>query len=219
MKVSIKCLLFLLITTQVCIAQKTGINIANPKATFDVNGDIIIRNVPLVGHNGDGSFYEIGLDNENRIVTKSKDAGSFSLYLGFDPMAPSHSVKIPIKIEKNYITKITGTSIGACEGVKVDFELQFIDKRFISAILQGYPLSESQKAKVYERVILTSATNVFGTPLEILAKASSCGSESGHILSLNPDDTLSVTFSDKPTYFPNAGVFVIYSVDKTKYIN
>lgn len=219
MKVSIKCLLFLLITTQVCIAQKTGINIANPKAAFDVNGDIIIRNVPLVGHNGDESFYEIGLDNENRIVTKNKDIKSYSIYLGFDPIAPSHTAKIPIKIEKDYITKITGTSIGACNGVKVDFELQFIDKKFISAILQAYSLKESDP-KVYDRVVLTSATNIFGSTLESLAKAGCSGSSTtGHTLSLNTDATLSVTFNDTPTYFPNAGVFVIYSVEKTKYIN
>lgn len=218
MKLSITCLLFLLITLQVCIAQDTGVNTKNPKATLDVNGDLIIRTIPLVGHNGDNSFYQLGFDNENRIVTKTKDIGSFSLYLGFSPMAPSHTANMPLKIEKDYITKITGTSIGACNGVKVDFELQFIDKKFISAILQAYSLKESEP-KVYDRVVLTSATNIFGSPLEILAKASTCSGQSGHTLSLKTDDTISVTFLDSPAYYPNAGVFVIYSVDKTKYVN
>lgn len=218
MKLSITHLLFLLIISQVCIAQNTGINTLNPKATLDVNGDLIIKKVPLLGHNGNFSFFQLGLDNENRVVTKSKDVGSFSLYLGFDPMAPSHTADISLKIEKDYITKITGTSIGACNGVKVDFELQFIDKKFISAILQAYSLKESDP-KVYDRVVLTNATNIFGSPLEILAKASTCGGQSGHTLSLKTDDTISVTFLDSPGYYPNAGVFVIYSVDKTKYIN
>lgn len=216
MKLSITHLLFLLIISQVCIAQNTGINTLNPKATLDVNGDLIIKKVPLLGHNGNFSFFQLGLDNENRVVTKSKDVESFSLYLGFSPMAPSHTADISLKIEKDYITKITGTSIGACNGVKVDFELQFIDKKFISAILQAYSLKESDP-KVYDRVVLTSATNIFGSPLEILAKASTCGGQSGHTLSLKTDDTISVTFLDSPAYYPNAGVFVIYSVDKTKY--
>jgi hypothetical protein len=219
MKLSITSLLFLLITTQICVAQNTGINTKNPKATLDINGDLIIEKIPLVGHNGDFSFYQLGYDNENRIVTKSKEIESFSIYLGFSPMAPTHTAKIPVKIEKGYITKITGTSIGACFGVKVDFELQFIDKKFISAVLQAYSLKESEPDTVYDRVVITNSLTFFTKSLETLAKATACSADSGHTLSLNTDDTLSVTFLDKPTYYPNSGIFVIYNVNKTKYIN
>lgn len=102
MKFSITYLLLSLLISQFSIAQNTGINTTTPKATLDVNGDIIIRDVPLLGHNGDDSFFEIGLDNENRVVTKNKEVKSFSRYLGFAPMAPSHTVNIPILLEKNY---------------------------------------------------------------------------------------------------------------------
>lgn len=206
----------LLMISQVCTAQKTGINTITPAATLDVNGDLIIRNVPLVGHNGDNSFFEIGVDSENRVVTKNKDVTSYSAYLGFDPMAPSHFVKMPLKVETNYITKITGTSIGACNGVKVDFELQFIDNKFISATLQAYPLAASQSGKVYDKVILSSTANISSDSLEMLAKAG-CSAQAGHILSLSADGYLQVSFNDRPTYYPNAGIFVIYSVEKSKY--
>lgn len=216
MKLSIPSLFFLLITSQFSIAQNVGVNTKTPKSALDVNGDLIIRNVPLLGHNGDDSYFEIGIDNENRIITKNKEIKSYSRYLGFDPMAPSHTVKIPIKLEKNYITKFTGTSIGACYGVKVDFEIQFIDKKFISAVLQAYPLAELQASTVYDRVILTSKSNIFSQYLEKLANASAC-TDSGHIFSLDTEGNIVVTYFDAPTYFPNAGIFVIYNVEKTKY--
>ncbi|MBF7093081.1 hypothetical protein IUY40_16230, partial [Flavobacterium sp. ALJ2] len=118
----------------------------------------------------------------------------------------------------NYITKFVGTTIGACEGVKIDFEIQFIDKKFISAVLQAYPLSEKTKDKVYERVVLTAKSDIYSKTLEQLANASTCGSgQYGHTLSLTPDGYLTVTFYDTFPYFPNAGIVVVYNIEKTKY--
>ncbi|WP_052187024.1 hypothetical protein [Chryseobacterium indologenes] len=69
----------------------------------------------------------------------------------------------------------------------------------------------------YATVTLSSSQSVFGKPLEWLANAGNNPSfpTAGHTLSYS-NGQISVTFVDFPIYYPNAGLFVIYTTDKIK---
>lgn len=191
---------------------QTGVNTKAPKATLDVNGDLIVRDLPIIKEKE--AYYAIGHDSNNRIVSLSREISSYSTYLGYSPMAAAHKEELPFVLENGYITTIEGFSIGACYGVMINFTITFIGTKYIGTKLQGISTANNNK---YAEVTLSSGETVFGTPLEILAKASSCGANSGHTLSFNTQNNkISVSFLDKPTYYSNAGIFVINKVIKIK---
>ncbi|WP_010254450.1 hypothetical protein [Myroides injenensis] len=194
--------------------ERIGINKALPEATLDINGDLIIREIPVIQH-GD-EFYSIGHDKKHKIVSKSKDVTSFSTYLGFSPDAKIHTAVLPINLEDNYIITISGFSVGACYGVLTEFTITFIGKNFSYASLQSYATAK-EVTKTYSKVTLNSNNNIFNTPLEILSKGSECESTSGHTLRYNKNtNEITVSFLDRPVYFKNAGVFVINNISKVK---
>ncbi|WHT39003.1 hypothetical protein QNH98_18940 [Myroides sp. mNGS23_01] len=208
--------IFLIFLPHLLLAQvKTGINTTNPQATLEVNGDLIIRDLPVVKEKE--AFYAIGHDQNNKIVSLSKDLTSYSTYLGFAPMASTHREELPFTLENGYITTLEGFGIGACYGVMIKFTIYFIGTTYIGAELHGISTSRDTK---YNEVILSSTENIFGTSLEILAKASGCSATSGHTLSYNAQTKkITVSFADSPTYYPNAGLFVINKVTKVKQTN
>lgn len=206
----------LLILTGVAYAQTNqavGINTELPKATLDVNGDVIVRNVPV---QTSGSFFSIGINDKNQVVTKSADVTSYAIYLGFDPKAPKQSEVLPIKLENGYITKITGTTIGACYGVMVDFTIVYLGTRYLGATLKAINTLPGV-VKDYPPVVLDSTKPVFGTALEVLAKASECSPLIGHFLTYDTTkNEISVRFNDTTVYYKDAGTFVIYNIDKIR---
>lgn len=190
-----------------------GINTDLPLATLDINGDFIIREVPI---QHSGSFYALGVNEKKQFVTKSADVTSYAVYLGLDPKAPSQTQELPINLEDGYITKITGTTIGACYGVMVDFTIVYLGKRYLGATLKGIS-TQANVVKDFPTVVLDSSMSIFGKPLEELAKATTCPLDGtdGHILTFNnTTNKMKVTFSDKPEYFKDAGTFIIYNIDK-----
>ncbi|MCS4238661.1 hypothetical protein M2306_001099 [Myroides gitamensis] len=208
-------LLFLLLSNLLLAQPKTGINTTNPQATLEVNGDLIVRDLPVVKEKE--AFYAIGHDQNNKIVSLSKDITSYSTYLGFAPMAPTHREELPFTLENGYITTLEGFGIGACYGVMIKFTIYFIGTTYIGAELHG--ISTSRETK-YDVVTLTSTASIFGTSLETLAKATGCTATSGHTLSYNAQTKkISVSFADSPTYYPNAGLFVINKIMKVKQTN
>lgn len=192
--------------------ERIGINNALPEATLDINGDIIIREIPVIQHGEE--YYSIGHDKNNRIVSKSKDVTSFSTYLGFSPLATTHVATLPIELENDYITTFTGFSVGACYGVITEFTITFIGKKFSYAALQSYSTVSST---TYPKITISSTNTIFDKPLEILSKGSTCNETSGHTLRYNKStNKITVTFLDWPTFYPNAGVFVINNISKVK---
>ncbi|PTT30811.1 hypothetical protein DBR28_15805 [Chryseobacterium sp. HMWF028] len=96
----------------------------------------------------------------------------------------------------------------------VDFIIYFIGTSYLGALLQGRATSNNN---TYAGVTLSSSNSVFGKPLEQLANAgyNSSFPNAGHTLSYS-NGQISVTFLDFPVYYPNAGLFVIYTIDKVK---
>lgn len=80
--------------------------------------------------------------------------------------------------------------------------------------LHGISTSSDTK---YNIVTLTSRASIFSTSLETLAKVTGCTATSGHTLSYNAQTKkISVSFADSPTYYPNAGLFVINKIMKVR---
>lgn len=205
-------LIITLLSSLNCVfAQLVGINTTTPKSTLDVNGDLTVRSTPDFVN---GSLYSIGIDNDGKVV--KKNLSSFNKYLGFAPMASSHSVSLPFVLEDGYIIKIIGTSIGASGGIMVNFEISFLGKTYLGAKLQPIATTGST---IYPEVTLNSTQSVFsGKSLEVLANAgSSSSSVYGHTLSYNSTTgIITDTFNDTTPYYPNAGTFIIYSFEKYK---
>lgn len=188
----------------IILKAQVGINTDSPKTTLDINGELTIRNTPIE----DGKFYDLGINDDGLIVKKSEYITSYSTYLGYDPMASTHEEILPFTLEDGYIMKIDGVSIGGCYGVMVNFTFNFIGNTFIGGKIQGGDKPE---------VILTGSNSIYGTPLEKIANASGC-TPSGHTLTLVNNNQIRVSFHDEPTYYPNAGVFVIYNFEKVKQV-
>lgn len=150
-------------------------------------------------------------------LAKETSISSYNTYLGYSPMAATHTQTIPLTLENGYLTKITGTSVGACFGVMVDFTIYFIGTSYLGASLQARATSNTT---TYAAVTLSSSQSIFGAPLERLAKANCGGSTSttGHTLSYSAGQ-INVSFLDQTPYFPNAGLFIIYTIDKVKQTN
>lgn len=167
--------------------SQVGINTPTPTQTLDVNGNGRFRQVPDIQK--DALFYRLGI-NEAGVLAKETSISSYNTYLGFSPRVPTHTPTLPLTLENGYLTKITGTSIGACVGVMVDFTIYFIGTSYIGATLQARATANSNS---YNAVTLSSNQSVFGTPLETLANASACGGTSGHTLSYS-NGQISVAF-------------------------
>ncbi|PWW20604.1 hypothetical protein [Chryseobacterium sp. AG844] len=208
--------LVLLLNVFLCslIYSQVGINTTTPTQTLDVNGNGRFRLIPDVQK--DALFYRLGV-NVAGDLTKETSISSYNTYLGFSPMAPTHTQTIPLTLENGYLTKITGTSIGAVAGVMVDFTIYFIGTSYLGASLQARATTNNN---TYAAVTLSSSQSVFGTPLEKLANAVINPSypNAGHTLSYSAGQ-ITVSFLDFPIYYPNAGLFVIYTIDKIKQTN
>jgi len=190
-----------------------GIGTTSPTQKLDVDGTARLRNAPLLGI-GD-NFYEVGMKADGTIVKKSTDPSGYSTYLGFSPMAPTHSQVLPFTIEDNYISIIKGTSVGACRGVIVNFEITFIGKKYIGAKLQAF---STQNNDTYNEVKRGPNQSIFNRPLEVLANAG-CYSDSttGHTLTYNNNNgKITVSFFDQGDVFENAGTFVVSSFERFK---
>ena len=192
-----------------------GIGTTAPSQKLDVDGTARLRNVPVLGV--DESFYEVGMKTDGTIVKKSAEPSSYNTYLGFDPPASTHAQALPFTIEDNYLTIIKGTSVGACYGVIVNFEITFIGKRYIGATLQAFSAVDN---KTYAETKLGPNASVFGTSLEVLAHASTCSTTSGHTLTFDSTTgKITDTFRDTGNYYKDAGTFVITSYEKYKQHN
>ncbi|MCT2406778.1 MFS transporter [Chryseobacterium antibioticum] len=189
-----------------------GVGTISPTERLDVNGNARFRLIPNVQK--DALFYKLGV-NAAGDLAKETSISSYNTYLGFNPAAPTHTKTIPLTLENGYLTKISGTSIGACMGVMVDFTIYFIGTSYLGASLQARATSGTT---TFAAVTLSSSQSIFGTSLERLANASGCSASVGHILSYSAGQ-ITVSFFDQPTYFTNAGLFVIYSIDKVKQTN
>lgn len=187
---------------------KLGINTNAPLTSVDINGDLAIRNIPVLE---DGFFTDIGVDQMGKVYRRNESFTSYSVYLGFDPMAQSHIDTIPLTLEAGYIYKIEGISIGACEGTLTYFTITFVGTRYVGATLQAVATRDNS-TKVFAPVILTAAQPIFNVnrSLESLAGQSGCGSTYGHTLQyLTDKNQLVVSFKDEKVYFKDAGTFAI----------
>lgn len=187
---------------------KLGVNTSLPETSVDINGDLAVRNIPVLE---DGFFTDIGVDEKGKIYRRNDSFTSYSVYLGFDPMAATHVDTIPVKFEAGYIYKLEGISIGACEGTLVYFTITFVGNRYVGATLQAVATRDGG-TKVYPSVALTAAQSVFNVnqSLEYLAGNTLCGAQYGHTLQYIADtNEIIVTFLDEGKYFKDAGTFAI----------
>lgn len=192
---------------------KLGINTTNPSANLDVNGTVRIGEIPTVADENT-KFTFIGVDESGNVVKENDAFSSFTKYLGFDPMALEHTVVLPFSLDSGYIYQIEGMTVGACYGVIVNFKIYFIGDKYLGATLQAIA---SSKDDVYAAVVLPASKSIFGTPLEVLANASTCSKTSGHTLTYLPETRqIKVAYYDVPKYFPDAGTFVITNFSKFK---
>lgn len=190
---------------------KVGINTENPQSTLDINGDLTIRSTPNFDS---GMLSELGVNQNGQVLKKNQF--SYNVYLGLSPLAATQNINLPLALDDNYITRITGTSIGACYGVIVNFEILFIGKTYLGAKLQGI---STDNTTTYSKITLSNNQTIFGKSLELLAKASTRCSDPnglyGHTLTYNSTTgIINVKYYDVPTYYPSAGTFVIYSFDR-----
>lgn len=187
---------------------KVGINTATPQSTLDVNGDLIVRGIPVLE---DGFFTDIGVNEYGKVYKRNDSFTSYSVYLGFDPMAITHTDTIPVTFQYGYMYRIEGISIGACEGTLVYFTVTLIGTRYVGATLQAVATRENSTT-VYPPVTLTASQPIFnvGQSLEYLAGNTGCGSKWGHTLTyLAETNQIVVDFLDDGTYFKDAGTFAI----------
>lgn len=187
---------------------KLGVNTDLPLTSVDINGDLAIRNIPVLE---DGFFTDIGVDQAGKVFRRNESFTSYSVYLGFDPMAQVHIDTIPLTLEAGYIYKIEGISIGACEGILTYFTLTFVGTRYVGANLQAVA-TRDEGTTVFPPVVLTASQPVFNVnkSLEFLAGHTACGSTYGHTLEyLTDKNQFVVSFKDESTYFKDAGTFAI----------
>ncbi|MEN9918906.1 MAG: hypothetical protein RL662_1342 [Bacteroidota bacterium] len=207
----------LFLSVDLCFSQ-VGINTNTPQTTLDINGTLSVRDIPNAGELKDNTLFGLYAD-QNGVVNKiTAEPTTYSRYLGFQPMSPSHVFTLPTTLELGYITTITGIGIGACYGVPYTFTLTFKDLDLISGLVERKPTGDKPVASSV-KLSYASSTVLQTKSLENLDNLTGCG-EGGHVLSIvkgATSATLQVVFKDTPTYFPDAGTFSVSRVEKVRY--
>lgn len=196
------------------ITEKLGINKKDPIETnLDVDGSVAFRNLPTLEI---GSFTDIGVNNDGILYKRNQAFTSYSVYLGFDPMAKSHTDTIPLHFQDGYMYKLEGIAVGACQGVLISYTILFIGNKYSGATLQASTTKVGSTDK-YNPVVLSATEDFWGKYLEVLAGAGSCG-EVGHQLSYDGVNLI-VTFTDDSPYYLDAGTFAITNLIQVKITN
>jgi len=201
-----------------------GINTNVPQASLDINGNLIIREIKSAKDNNTDNFYELYANDAGEVYTLTSEPTSYSRYLGFDPMAPTHDFELPTVLEDGYLTVMEGLGIASCYGVPYTFTLIFKGRNFISgevkrAAYKGGTTENPSKVVQFDSGTVIGENFVTGKIALETIGGTNCSTDTGHFFTINnTTGKISVRFFDKGNFYKDAGSFTITQVNKVKYV-